>query len=119
MKTKCALLAVHKTFEKTDGKREVTLYTSSGEEVSRIPQADIKAWVESLDRTTVRMTSVHAQDPMIADLIERGHRVVYTNWHDTGIEKNLPPQGIVVQFAALPASTFREFVPRPDLTELR
>lgn len=120
MRTEKTVLAGHMTFEKTEGKREAMLYVSNGKTVSKISQKKIETWADAIPgNATIRMTSVHAQDPMIADLIKRGHKVVYTNWHDTGLAKNLPPQEIAAGFAALPTAVFRKFVPRPDLTELR
>lgn len=113
--------AIHKTFEKDeDGKRQVTLYASDGMLVEKILGKNVETWVASVPpQSEFRFTSVHAQDPLINDLVSKGHKVLYTSWRTTGIPKDLTPSEIVVQFALLPENVFREFQSRPDLCELR
>lgn len=113
-------LSIHKTLEKSDDKRQVVLRVSDGKTVTKIVGDQIDIWIKDLNSDmTIRATSVHAQDPILNAIIEKGNEIVYANWHKTGIEKNLGPDEIVQQFAVLPESTFRKFIPRPDLTELR
>lgn len=115
-------IAVHKTFNKENAaaKREVVLYVSNGEEVFKIMPKDREEWIKSRPEGQVlRFTSVHTADDLLNDLTSRGHKIVYANWHSTGIAKNLTAEEIVLAFAKLPDSAFREFVPRPDLNELR
>jgi hypothetical protein len=116
------MIAVHKTFEESEeGKRQVTLHTSDGKATKKIAgDKNIEVWLEGLEPGMIlRFTAVHAQDHILNDLVERGHKIVYANWHKTGIVKGLSPEEIVSQFAELPASTFREFEKRSDLGELR
>jgi hypothetical protein len=114
------LLAIHKVFEKSDDGRQVMLHTSDGKNSQKIAGDKIGPWIEGLgDYKVLRFTSVHAQDPVINCLSTRGYKIVYANWHKTGLEKNLLPEEIAAQFANLPDSVFREFMPRPDLSELR
>lgn len=113
-------LSVHKTFGKDEGKRKVYLFVSDGTTIQTLSETDIEKWVPTLQAGQIlRFTSVHACDPLLLDLLKRGVRIVYANWHETCIAKNLPPAEIVAEFAKVPDSVFREFQPRPDLAELR
>jgi len=114
------IIALHVCYEKTDGRRIPTAYVSNGEGVERLTRAKLNGFVRSL-RTgdIVRLTAVRATDSFLFGLAERGVKLLYTHWHQTGIGKNLPPEEIVATWAKLPNVIFREFQPRPDIAHLR
>lgn len=116
-------LSLHKTYEKKtpESDRVAVLYVSDGESVKKIDtEGKIDKWAESLSSsTTLRVTSVHACDQLLLDLREKGIKILYANWHDTGLEKGLLPEEIAQKFALLPEGVFREFHPRKDLADLR
>lgn len=109
-------IALHKTFG--DG---VLFFISNGLETTKHSEVTFKKWLKEIPaKTTIRFTAVHAADPIIRDLQERGHKVTYANWHNTGIERNLDPAEIVLLYAKLPDDVFRTFGKvDPRLVELR
>lgn len=122
MKTKHEVLAVHKTYGKAEGQplAQTTLYVSDGVIVTVVKEKEFEKWITSLKQgSSLRLTAVHASDPLLLDLMNRKIQILYVNWHATGIEKGLAPEEIAKQYALLPLSVFREFTPRTDLTELR
>jgi hypothetical protein len=114
------IIALHVCYEKTDGRRIPTAYVSNGEGVERLTGAKLNDFVRSLKTGgIVRLTAVRATDSFLFGLAERGVKLLYTHWHQTGIAKNLPPEEIVATWAKLPNVIFRQFQPRPDIAQLR
>lgn len=122
LKTKNAVLAVHKTFEPdAAGKRAIIWYVNDGKTTSRLNPKKLVAFIDDLQPgTTLRFTAVNALDAQLQELQEeRGVNIVYAHWHTLGLPKGLSPEEIVAAYFAASETLFRAFVPRKDIAELR
>lgn len=118
-----AVLAIHR-FEVQDEKRQPALLISDGEKIDCIIGSEkMMEWAEAQTltgkKTEYRFTGVHALDPVLNYLHKNKLPVMYANWHNTGLPKDLSPEEIVKQFPGLSKDIFREFKPNPALAELR
>jgi hypothetical protein len=119
------VLSIHKTFEKDSlEKRTVVLFISDGSSVEKVKkivgEEKILAFLESIpDGMTVRVTAVDGSDLNLIHLQDRGVKILYSHWHNTGIDKNLSPEEIAYEYAKADLGVFREFKVSRSLVELR
>ena len=114
-------IAIHRTFEKDEaGVREVNMYVAIGETVGTYKGTKVEKFLATLEPgDEIRFINVSAADPILLGLHEEGVRIVYTNWHNLGLAKNLEPDQIALGIAAAPESIFSSFVPDPRIANLR
>lgn len=120
-----APITIHKVFEKDAlNMRDVIWYVSDGSSLENVHKVcgieHVEEYANSIaSGGTARFTSVSGSDLLLVSLQERGVRIEYCHWHDSGVEKSLPPAEIAFQFARLDPKVIRVFTPDVKLVELR
>lgn len=115
-------IAIHKSFDKSglDGTRKATLWTHDGTEAQRLQGTKIDKFIASLKPDQViRTTQVNATDATLMELADRGVKIRYAHWHSLGFDKSMEPATIAEHYQMAPDSTFRDFIPRHDINDLR
>jgi hypothetical protein len=112
-------ITLHRTFDEENSGASIFHVAEKGK-VKRLTGLATDAFLRSLTANdTVRLTSSSYFLGSLAEMQNKGIKVVTCHWHRTGIEKSLEPQEIALRFSELSDDLFNKIKLRSDIAELR
>lgn len=112
------MLTLHKNYQGVA--KEPIFFVGENGEAKELKGEKAVVWLNKLKKgSELLVTSAHSVDRQLCEQEKRGIKIYYTNWHKTGIEKDLEPDQIAAKFSMLDRSILYRFVPRVDLIPLR